>query len=67
MSVVDRSGTFMLGDKLVRRLGYGAMHLSGPGIFGPPILAHLRENLAAVELSLSDDALRDLDRVRDKK
>jgi aryl-alcohol dehydrogenase-like predicted oxidoreductase len=33
---VERSGTFRLGDRLVKRLGYGAMQLSGPGIFGPP-------------------------------
>jgi aryl-alcohol dehydrogenase-like predicted oxidoreductase len=49
---VERSGTFQLGDLLVRRLGYGAMHLSGPGIFGPPedrdaALAVLREAVAA--------------------
>jgi pyridoxine 4-dehydrogenase len=36
MSSVKRSGTFRLGDLLVKRLGYGAMQLSGPGIFGPP-------------------------------
>ena len=36
MSSVERSGTFRLGDRLVKRLGYGAMQLSGPGIFGPP-------------------------------
>ena len=35
-SSVDGSGTFRLGDVLVKRLGYGAMRLSGPGIFGPP-------------------------------
>jgi aryl-alcohol dehydrogenase-like predicted oxidoreductase len=49
---VERSGTFQLGDLRVRRLGYGAMHLSGPGIFGPPrdrdaALAVLREAVAA--------------------
>jgi aryl-alcohol dehydrogenase-like predicted oxidoreductase len=33
---IERSGTFQLGDLTVRRLGYGAMHLSGEGIFGPP-------------------------------
>jgi aryl-alcohol dehydrogenase-like predicted oxidoreductase len=49
---VERSGTFRLGDLQVRRLGYGAMHLSGPGIFGPPkdrdtALAILREAVAA--------------------
>jgi aryl-alcohol dehydrogenase-like predicted oxidoreductase len=26
----------MLGDKRVRRIGYGAMQLAGPGVFGPP-------------------------------
>jgi pyridoxine 4-dehydrogenase len=36
MSSVELSGAFRLGDRLVRRLGYGAMRLSGPGIFGPP-------------------------------
>jgi pyridoxine 4-dehydrogenase len=49
---VERSGTFQLGDLPVRRLGYGAMHLSGAGIFGPPkdldaALAVLREAVAA--------------------
>jgi aryl-alcohol dehydrogenase-like predicted oxidoreductase len=28
--------TFNLGTRPVKRLGYGAMQLSGPGIFGPP-------------------------------
>ncbi|VTU26233.1 Putative oxidoreductase YdbC [Variovorax sp. SRS16] len=40
--------TFMLGDRTVHRLGYGAMQLAGPGVFGPPrdreaALAVLRE------------------------
>jgi pyridoxine 4-dehydrogenase len=48
MSSVDRSGTFTLGDRTVKRLGYGAMQLAGPGVFGPPkdhatALAVLRE------------------------
>ncbi len=30
------SDTFLLGDRPVRRLGYGAMQLAGPGVFGPP-------------------------------
>lgn len=30
------SGTFALGDLTVNRLGYGAMRLTGPGIWGPP-------------------------------
>lgn len=51
MSSVDQSGTFILGDRPVRRLGYGAMQLAGPGVFGPPkdhdaALAVLREAVA---------------------
>src|SRR5258705_12636809 len=47
-----RSGTFHLGDRLVKRLGYGAMQLSGPGIFGPQrdretALAVLREAVSS--------------------
>ncbi|MBE7160230.1 MAG: aldo/keto reductase family oxidoreductase [Williamsia herbipolensis] len=29
-------GTFQLGDLTVGRVGYGAMQLAGPGVFGPP-------------------------------
>jgi pyridoxine 4-dehydrogenase len=52
MCSLERSGTFHLGDQRVRRLGYGAMHLSGAGIFGPPkdrdaALAVLREAVAS--------------------
>ena len=32
----NTSGTFNLGDRLVKRIGYGAMQLAGPGVFGPP-------------------------------
>ncbi|MBM6593132.1 aldo/keto reductase family oxidoreductase [Microvirga pudoricolor] len=51
MSVIDRAGTFTLGDRTVRRLGYGAMQLAGPGVFGPPkdraaAVAVLREAVA---------------------
>ena len=35
-SPVERSGTFALGSRSVHRLGYGAMQLAGPGVFGPP-------------------------------
>jgi pyridoxine 4-dehydrogenase len=43
--------TFKLGDRTVRRMGYGAMQLAGPGVFGPPkdhaqALAVLREAVA---------------------
>jgi aryl-alcohol dehydrogenase-like predicted oxidoreductase len=37
------SGTFVLGHRAVNRLGYGAMQLAGPGVFGPP-----RDKAAAV-------------------
>ena len=30
------STSFNLGDRSVSRLGYGAMQLAGPGVFGPP-------------------------------
>ena len=36
MSSVQKSGAFRLGDRSVYRLGYGAMQLAGPGVFGPP-------------------------------
>ncbi|MFK3852478.1 aldo/keto reductase family oxidoreductase [Agrobacterium pusense] len=36
MSTIENSGTYKLGDHLVRRLGYGAMQLAGKGVFGPP-------------------------------
>ncbi len=29
-------GSFALGKRQVRRMGYGAMQLAGPGVFGPP-------------------------------
>jgi pyridoxine 4-dehydrogenase len=50
-SGIDRAGTFTLGDRTVKRLGYGAMQLAGPGVFGPPkdrdaALAVLREAVA---------------------
>jgi aryl-alcohol dehydrogenase-like predicted oxidoreductase len=36
MSPITKSGTFWIGDRRVHRLGYGAMQLAGPGVFGPP-------------------------------
>lgn len=36
MSSIKQSGTFVLGDHTVTRLGYGTMQLAGPGVFGPP-------------------------------
>ncbi len=36
MLKIDHSGTFALGTRHVWRLGYGAMQLAGPGVFGLP-------------------------------
>ena len=33
---VTASGTFMLGDLPVHRMGFGAMRITGPGIWGEP-------------------------------
>src|ERR1700709_2385642 len=49
---ISKAGTFSLGKRSVNRLGYGAMQLAGPGVFGPPkdrdgALAVLREAAAA--------------------
>jgi pyridoxine 4-dehydrogenase len=54
MKVTDirKAGTYRLGDRQVSRMGYGAMRLSGPGIYGPPedrseAIAVLREAVAS--------------------
>ena len=52
MSSIDQAGSVALGDRTVKRLGYGAMQLTGPGVFGPPrdrgaALAVLREAVAS--------------------
>jgi aryl-alcohol dehydrogenase-like predicted oxidoreductase len=36
MNDIPAAGKFKLGDRLVNRMGYGAMQLAGPGVFGPP-------------------------------
>ncbi|MEZ6877130.1 aldo/keto reductase family oxidoreductase [Enterobacter sp. KBR-315C3_2022] len=36
MSSTEKSGTWTLGSRTVKRLGYGAMQLAGPGVYGPP-------------------------------
>src|SRR6201997_543258 len=51
-AIIYQSGTFTLGDRTVKRLGYGAMQLAGPGVFGPPkdrgaALAVLREAVSS--------------------
>jgi pyridoxine 4-dehydrogenase len=52
MATAKVADTFPLGTRAVRRLGYGAMQLAGPGVFGPPkdpaaALAVLREAVAS--------------------
>jgi len=51
----NNTATYLLGERQVKRLGYGAMQLAGPGVFGPPkdpaaALAVLR---AAVEAGVN--------------
>ncbi|MCB4802594.1 aryl-alcohol dehydrogenase-like predicted oxidoreductase [Methylobacterium brachiatum] len=36
MTDIAQAGTVSLGDRRVKRLGYGAMQLAGPGVYGPP-------------------------------
>lgn len=36
MSDIRHTAAFRLGDRHVKRIGYGAMQLAGPGVFGPP-------------------------------
>jgi len=52
MTDIGKAGTFRLGNRSVNRLGYGAMQLAGPGVFGPPkdrdqAIAVLREAVAS--------------------
>jgi len=49
---LNEAGSLSLGSRMVRRLGYGAMQLAGPGVFGPPkdrgaAIAVLREAVAS--------------------
>ena len=36
MTDITAAGSFRLGDRAVTRMGYGAMQLAGPHVFGPP-------------------------------
>ena len=52
MTDINAGGTFTLGDRSVRRMGYGAMQLAGPRVFGLPkdpagAVAVLREAVAS--------------------
>ncbi|HZZ67589.1 MAG TPA: aldo/keto reductase family oxidoreductase [Phenylobacterium sp.] len=51
MTDIGTAGAYALGDRTVKRMGYGAMQLAGPGVFGPPkdraeAVAVLREAIA---------------------
>jgi len=50
MNIASKAGQFSLGGRTVNRMGYGAMQLAGPQVFGPPkdpaaAIAVLREAL----------------------
>ena len=52
MTKTRKAGTYRLGNRDVNRMGYGAMQLAGPGVFGPPkdraqAIAVLREAIAS--------------------
>jgi len=52
MTTTTITDSFRLGDRTVKRVGYGAMQLAGPGVFGPPkdhdtAIAVLREAVAS--------------------
>ena len=52
MTDLTAAGTYKLGDRTVKRMGYGAMQLAGPGVSGPPkdrdaAIAVLRAAVAA--------------------
>ena len=52
MTDIKAAGNYALGRRTVNRMGYGAMQLAGPGVFGPPkdraeAVAVLREAVAS--------------------
>ena len=52
IAATRNAGSFQLGDRTLNRMGYGAMQLAGPGVFGPPkdrgeAIAVLREAVAS--------------------
>jgi hypothetical protein len=44
---ITKTGTFKLGDRVVKRMGYGAMQLAGKGVFGQAAEGPRRRNLGA--------------------
>jgi aryl-alcohol dehydrogenase-like predicted oxidoreductase len=52
MTDISKAGVYKLGNRTVKRMGFGAMQLAGPGVFGPPkdpdqCRAVLREAIAS--------------------
>jgi aryl-alcohol dehydrogenase-like predicted oxidoreductase len=52
MTDISKGGIYRFGDRDVKRMGYGAMQLAGPGVYGPPrdrdeAIAVLREAVAS--------------------
>lgn len=52
MTDIEGAGRYQFGDRNINRMGYGAMQLAGPGVFGPPrdrdqAVAVLREAVAS--------------------
>ncbi|MEO8175746.1 MAG: aldo/keto reductase family oxidoreductase [Sphingomicrobium sp.] len=52
MTDISKAGTYRFAGRDVNRMGYGAMQLAGPGVFGPPedrdqAVAVLREAIAS--------------------
>ncbi|MDE2017209.1 MAG: aldo/keto reductase, partial [Hyphomicrobiales bacterium] len=54
---IEDAGRFKLGDRIVSRMGYGAMQLAGKGVFGPP-----RDRAEAVAV-LRDDVASGVDHI----
>ncbi|MDT7485532.1 aldo/keto reductase family oxidoreductase [Citrobacter koseri] len=52
MASHGNSATFSLGSRQVKRLGYGAMQLAGPGVFGPPRDRHVALTVLREAISL---------------
>ena len=55
MPTITSQEIFTLGDRAVHRIGYGAMQLAGPGVFGPPTdrTAALNVLRAAIESGIN--------------
>ncbi len=58
-SMIDTTaaGSSSLGDRTVNRMGYGAMQLAGPGVFGPP-----KDHAAALDV-LREAVTRGVDHI----